>query len=263
MSLTTISQPVSARTCTIVVPCYNEAVRLQPARFTEFLEQDEHVNFLLVNDGSRDDTLAVLRHLEMQHPDRIHVLDQQPNQGKAAAVRNGLLTAMARGDSAYVGFWDADLATPLYVIPLLLDKMLEDPHLEMVFGSRVRLLGHAIHRRPVRHYLGRIFATVVSTLLRMPIYDTQCGAKLFRITPHLRQILELPFQSRWIFDVEIIARFLAIHHRDTAYVCHVIYEKALPSWEDVAGSKVGPLDFFKAFYELMRIEKAYLRTPRK
>ena len=256
-------ESISARTCTIVVPCYNEALRLQPHRFHEFLAQDEHVNFLLVNDGSRDSTLSVLRQLEIQHPERIHVLDQQPNQGKAAAVRNGLLTAIARSDSAYVGFWDADLATPLWVIPQLLDKMLEDPHLEMVFGSRVRLLGHAIHRKPVRHYLGRIFATVVSTLLRMPIYDTQCGAKLFRITLQFRQILEVPFQSRWIFDVEIIARFLAIHHRDTAYVCNVIYEKALPVWEDVAGSKVGPLDFFKAFYELMRIERAYLRTPRR
>lgn len=250
------------RTCTIVVPCYNEAVRLQPERFHEFLAQDDHVNFMLVNDGSRDDTIAVLRRLEGRHPERIHVVDQQPNQGKAAAVRNGMLAAMARNDSTYVGFWDADLATPLYVIPQLLDKMLEDAHLEMVFGSRVRLLGHAIHRKPVRHYLGRIFATVVSTLLRMPIYDTQCGAKLFRITPTLRLILAEPFLSRWIFDVEIIARFLAVHDRNTAQACNVIYEKALPEWEDVAGSKVGPLDFFKAFYELMRIEKAYLRTPR-
>src|SRR6202167_4309847 len=177
----------------VVVPCYNEAARLQPLRFSEFLAEDRQVHFLFVNDGSRDATLSVLETLRAKHPDRIQVLDKQPNGGKAEAVRSGMLAAIALEGVAVTGFWDADLATPLDVIPQLLNRLVEDPDLQMIFGSRVRLLGHAIHRKPLRHYLGRIFATAVSTILALPIYDTQCGAKLFRVTPELKSILAAPF----------------------------------------------------------------------
>ena len=165
-----------AARCVVVVPCYNEAARLQPLRFSEFLAEDQQVDFLFVNDGSRDATLSVLEALRKKHPDRIRVLDKQPNGGKAEAVRTGMLAAIALEGVAVTGFWDADLATPLNVIPQLLTRLIEDPDLQMIFGSRVRLLGHAIHRKPIRHYLGRFFATAVSIILALPIYDTQCGA---------------------------------------------------------------------------------------
>lgn len=248
--------------CVVVVPCYNEAARLQPLSFSEFLAEDQQVDFLFVNDGSSDATLSVLEALRSKHPERIHVLDKQPNGGKAEAVRSGMLAAIDLEGVAVTGFWDADLATPLDVIPELLNRLIEDPALEMIFGSRVRLLGHAIHRKPLRHYLGRCFATAVSIILELPIYDTQCGAKLFRITPDFRSLLASPFQSRWIFDVEIIARFMALHNKDASFADRAIYENPLPRWEDVAGSKVGPLDFFTAFYELMKIRRTFHRTMR-
>ncbi len=248
--------------CVVVVPCYNEAARLQPFLFSEFLAEDQQVEFLFVNDGSTDPTLSVLDALRTKHPERIHVLDKQPNGGKAEAVRAGMLAAIALEDVVVTGFWDADLATPLSVIPRLLNRLIEDPDLEMIFGSRVRLLGHFIHRRAIRHYLGRFFATAVSIMLELPIYDTQCGAKLFRVTPVLKSILASPFQSRWIFDVEIIARFMALHNKDASFADRAIYEYALPRWEDVAGSKVRPLDFFTAFYELMKIRRSFRRTTR-
>jgi len=251
-----------ATRCVVVVPCYNEAARLQPLLFSEFLAEEQQVDFLFVNDGSTDATLDVLDTLWKKHPDRIRVLDKQPNGGKAEAVRSGMLAAIALEGVAVTGFWDADLATPLNVIPQLLTRLIEDPDLEMIFGSRVRLLGHFIHRRALRHYLGRMFATAVSIILALPIYDTQCGAKLFRVTPVLKSILASPFQSRWIFDVEIIARFMALHNKDASFADRAIYENPLPRWEDVAGSKVGPLGFFIALYELMKIRRTFRRTTR-
>jgi dolichyl-phosphate beta-glucosyltransferase len=248
--------------CVVVVPCYNEAARLQPDRFSAFLAEDQQVNFLFVNDGSKDSTLAVLEALRAKHPGRVEILDKPVNGGKAEAVRSGMLQAIASHRAVITGFWDADLATPLCVIPRLMVKLVEEPGLEMIFGSRVRLLGHAIHRQTIRHYLGRCFATAVSVVLGLPVYDTQCGAKLFRITPALSVILASPFLSRWIFDVEIIARFLAIHNKHGSYVFNAIYEHPLPRWEDVAGSKVRPTDFFVAFYELIKIRKAFLQATR-
>ncbi len=129
----------------------------------------------------------------------------------------------------------------------------------MVFGARVRLLGRKIERRPIRHYLGRVFASLASMVLQLPIYDTQCGAKLFRVTPDLLEVLDLPFESRWIFDVEIIARFLTLHRMDTDFGKRAIYESPLHQWEDVAGSKVKMFDFVTSFWELIRIRFKYLR----
>jgi hypothetical protein len=129
----------------------------------------------------------------------------------------------------------------------------------MVFGSRVKLLGRRIVRKPHRHYLGRIFATVVSNVLRLPVYDTQCGAKLFRRTSQLAVVLQNPFRSRWIFDVEILARF--IHTCGIEYVKNSVYEYPLAEWCDIGGSKVKPGDFLKALGDLLRIWNDNLRSP--
>ncbi|MCU1321257.1 MAG: glycosyl transferase [Acidobacteriaceae bacterium] len=240
----------------MVVPCYNEAARLRTDHFVEFLKSNSEVRFIFVNDGSSDGTLTILQTLAATDPERIIVLDQQPNAGKAEAVRAGML--LGATGSSVVGFWDADLATPLNALPELLHQLQRNPLLEMVFGARVRLLGRRIERRPMRHYLGRVFASVVSVMLQLPIYDTQCGAKLFRVTPDLLQVLDLPFESRWIFDVEIIARFLVLHRSDPDFGKRAIYESPLHQWEDVAGSKVKMSDFVTSFWELIRIRARYL-----
>ena len=245
--------------CTVVVPCYNEEARLPVARFQAFLSQTEGIRFLFVNDGSRDGTLAMLEELAAGYGDRVAVLDKQPNGGKAEAVRVGMAQAIAEGESAYVGFWDADLATPLDAIPDFLSHMAVRPQIEMVFGARVALLGRHIERKPMRHYLGRAFATLASMMLRLPIYDTQCGAKIFRVTPDFSAVVAQPFQSRWIFDVEIIARFLDLHPNDVLHVRNVIYEFPLREWRDVGGSKVRSVDFFLALGELLRIRRRYFR----
>ena len=240
---------------TVVVPCFNEAARLKVDSFLEFLAGNSGVRFLFVNDGSSDETLILLQGLARLNPEQVMVLDLQPNSGKAEAVRVGMLRAA--DESLVVGFWDADLATPLDALPELLSQLLNDQALEMVFGARVRLLGRQIERRATRHYVGRVFASLASLLLHLPIYDTQCGAKLFRVSSSLLEVMSQPFETRWIFDVEIIARFLALHRKEREYGKRAIYEYPLKRWNDVAGSKVKLLDFIFSFWDLIRIGIKY------
>jgi len=246
-----------ARAC-VVIPCFDEERRLRPERFLDFVCAHPDVDFVLVNDGSRDGTLAVLESLAREASGRFRVIDQQPNAGKAEAVRRGMRAGFESG-AAYVGYWDADLATPLAAIPEFVTLLDERPDLDLVLGARVKLLGRSVERLSARHYIGRIFATAVSIALRLAVYDTQCGAKLFRVTPEVRALFEQPFLSRWIFDVEILARWIAARRGEGgAPLESALYELPLREWRDVAGSKLTPADFARAALELLRIERTYL-----
>ena len=242
--------------CCVVVPCYNEGQRLHPEAFISFAAEMQGIVFVFVNDGSTDNTLSVLQYLTKQLGSAASVLDLERNCGKAEAVRRGLLHAINDLNAHAIGFWDADLATPLSAIPELLNH-LNVESTQMVFGARVKLLGRNIQRKANRHYLGRVFATAVSVLLKVPVYDTQCGAKLFRVTPVLIRILKQPFHSRWIFDVEILARY-TYFNKSGPGLCDCVYEYPLTTWTDVAGSKVRPKDFIQAFVDLIGIYRRYL-----
>ena len=214
---------------------------------------------MFVNDGSRDQTLQVLQQLCRGYEDRASILSNDRNRGKAEAVRSGIVHALGTFSPEAVGYWDADLATPLEALRSLLAVLDERPNLEMVFGSRVKLLGRHVERRAVRHYLGRVFATVISVMLQLPIYDSQCGAKLFRANEDCRRVFADPFLTRWVFDVEILARYLNLYGRDPKRLEQAIYEYPLEKWVDVAGSKLGPADFVKAIGDILRIRRHYLR----
>jgi len=239
----------------IVVPCYNEAERLATDEFRRFVRRYPDVSFLFVDDGSRDHTRSVLEGLRDADPSHFAVLSLAQNGGKAEAVRRGMLHVLADGalgNVGYAGYWDADLATPLTEIPRFVEVLSSSQVCEVCFGSRVRLLGRAIERRALRHYLGRLFATAASVVLSLAVYDTQCGAKLFRATPALRGLFEAPFCVNWTFDVELIAR-MRMHGDLSRDVAERIYELPLNKWRDVAGSKVKPLDFARGLGELLRI----------
>jgi glycosyltransferase involved in cell wall biosynthesis len=192
----------------------------------------------------------------------VHDLPQ--NGGKAEAVRAGMLRALDSG-GRYVGFWDADLATPLAEIPRFVEALETEPGRDICFGSRVRLLGRVIERKPVRHYLGRLFATVASYVLDLAVYDTQCGAKLFRVSDQARALFDEPFCVNWTFDVEIIARLqsLLADAPSTPDAGTRIYELPLREWRDIAGSKVRPTDFLRGLVETLRIYHKYGRGGRK
>jgi len=232
----------------LVVPCYNEAHRLDTDAFRNFKLDGHQIEFLFVNDGSTDSTLQTLQSIGAT------IVNLEKNSGKAEAVRRGMLAAIERGPD-YAGFWDADLATPLSELHGFLEIMETRSAIDMVFGARVRLLGRDISRRPSRHYFGRVGATLISSSLGLAVYDTQCGAKLFRVSPTLRAVFATPFLSRWIFDVEIIARFVQLCGRDR--VAQALYEYPVTQWHDVKGSKVKSRDFARALHDLWKIHRAY------
>lgn len=227
-------------------------------RFRDFLAANQTKRVLFVDDGSRDRTGDVLEQVCCGYEDRAGILRNDRNKGKAEAVRLGINYVLNKFQQDIVGYWDADLATPLDSVGRFLAVLDDHPRIEMVFGSRIKLLGRQVQRRELRHYLGRIFATIVSTMLRLPIYDTQCGAKLFRVDENLRRVFAEPFLSKWVFDVEIIARYQKIRPHNSHLLEEAIYEYPLEVWIDIADSKVRPIDFFRAFADILKIKRKYL-----
>jgi dolichyl-phosphate beta-glucosyltransferase len=244
---------------TIVVPCYNEAQRLDLDALRTFARRNGSVKFLLVNDGSHDRTQSILEQLAYSNSLQFDVLNLAENCGKAEAVRRGMLAALA-ADPTFVGYWDADWATPLAAIPEFVAVLQRCPKIMLVMGVRLPLLGHDICRRPLRRWLGRIFARITAVVIGIGSQDTQCGAKLFRVTPEVQAMFSQPFGSRWIFDVELLARLMCLR-RDTAETpaAASIYELPLDAWEDVKGSKLKRGDFVKAVAELASIWWRYFR----
>jgi glycosyltransferase involved in cell wall biosynthesis len=237
----------------MVVPCYNEADRLDTQRIAAFVRRFPAVSILFVNDGSTDRTASVLEELCRDTP-RCSVLALSSNAGKGEAVRLGMLDAFSRGFPK-VAYWDADLAIPPEVVLDFARLLSERERFLAVIGSRVQLMGRVITRRPSRHYLGRVFATAASLVTGMPVYDTQCGAKLFRADDAVRQIFATPFLSRWIFDVEILARLA--RNTGTSGSDVPVYECPLEFWRDVPGSKVGWKAYPRAAFELLELWQQY------
>ncbi len=248
----------------VVVPCFNEARRLDAGAFRRFLAAHSELRLLFVNDGSTDATQSVLEELAAITEGRAEVLALPVNAGKAEAVRQGIERA-CQARPEFVGYWDADLATPLTEIEAFRDELRRRPELVAVIGSRVRRLGAEVERRAARHYLGRIFATVASLVLDLAVYDTQCGAKLFRTSEEVASAFASPFVSRWIFDVEVLARLVAYRrqHGGTP-LARAVLEHPLRVWRDVAGSKLSARHMVGAFVDLMRIRRRYAsgRWPR-
>jgi dolichyl-phosphate beta-glucosyltransferase len=219
----------------VVIPCFNEARRLDVGALAACT--DAGVDVLVVDDGSTDDTAA-----------RVEAAGYRvlrcPHRGKGEAVRAGLLVAAEAG-ADIAGWLDADFATPPSEWLRLLAVLTEDPSLRVVLGSRVAHLGARIERRPVRHYLGRVFATAASLTLGLPVYDTQCGAKVLRLDDTVRSCLTTPLTTTWAFDVELLQRLL---HAGVAP--GALREVPLSTWRDVAGGRLGPGGMVRGALEL-------------
>ncbi len=242
----------------IVIPCYNEEQRLDAERILGLPQADPQLHLFLVDDGSRDGTRQLLHRIRDQLPAQVHVVALDVNGGKGEAVRQGLLNALGSG-CEIVAYLDADLSTPPEeLLRLLAVRQQED--CSVLIAARVGLLGRGIERTTLRHYLGRLFATAASLALGLSVYDTQCGAKLFRRTPALERALTQPFHSRWAFDVELLAR---LTRGSDALPVDSIWEEPLMVWRDVPGSKLTPRHMVRAGLDLSEIAWRVRHPKRK
>ena len=239
----------------LVIPCYNEFERFSSQPILDYCEKNINLDICLVNDGSTDQTIELLRKVHIVDKNRFHLLDLSNNVGKAEAVRQGinyLLKKTNRYD--YLGYIDADLSAPITEVNHLLSFCNGNFTHNLIMGSRVKRMGAKIERSVARHYLGRAFATVSGILLKLPFYDTQCGLKLIKSESCI-VIFGTPFLSKWLFDVEIIARISKQYGMDIAK--KEILEVPLNNWIEVDGSKIKLRDMFVVPIQLIRIYFAY------
>lgn len=248
----------------IVIPCYNEASRLKLSDYQSFIEKNPKYTLCFVNDGSTDDTLNVLKgfqkklmslHRGMETQLLIH--DMPQNGGKAAAVRAGVNYLIENTNIQNVGFVDADLATGFDDYMNLVDT-LENKKLDAVLGSRKLDAGLDMERSAFRQAASFAFGKFINGIIGLDIKDTQCGAKVFSRNI-AQKVFKDSFQSKWLFDVEILIRIK--NHFGKNRAMNFINEVALNKWEEVEGSKITFRDSIQFPIQLCQIAYDYNIRP--
>ncbi|MTB52180.1 glycosyltransferase [Lewinella sp. W8] len=243
----------------IVIPCYNEAKRLRFDAFAEFLNNNAPFQLCFVNDGSTDSTLEELQQFQQLYPERVIVHDMPRNRGKAEAVRAGTLRLVADPKIHNVGFMDADLSTSFEDYATLVD-ILRSPTgpKKLVFGSRKISEDSKVDRSLFRTIASGVAGTMIRAILRLPVQDTQCGAKVFD-ADLARSCFRQGFVTRWLFDVELFIRARKQYGRRN--IMYRIHEQPLREWVHVEGSKLTLKDSVMIPVQLMKIFLAYDLRP--
>lgn len=185
---------------TIVVPAYNEAARIGATLEQMLAWLDQHAptaQIIVVDDGSRDDTAAVVRARAASEP-RLRVERLPVNRGKGAAVRRGVELAQ----SEWLLFSDADLSTPIE--ELLKLRQAVGAGAQIAIASRDRPDSDITRHQPAyREAMGRTFNALVQAMALPGFADTQCGFKLFS-TEAARRCFGRMTIERFAFDVEVL-----------------------------------------------------------
>lgn len=228
-------------TYSIVIPAYNESVRLRPtlhALLRHIQEQHWDAEILVVNDGSTDDTAQIVREYGKLHP-QILLVENPGNRGKGYSVRNGMLHA--RGDICL--FSDADLSSPITEAQKLFEAIGRGA--DIAIGSRWLRTELQTERQPLyRQAFGRIFNLALRGILGLRFADTQCGFKAFR-RDAAQRIFPLQRIERWGFDPEIL--FLARR-------AGLRVEEVPVLWAHSEGTRLNPFrDGLRMFLEVARI----------
>lgn len=241
-------------TVAVVVPCFNEALRWSDDYWTDILQVPDF-RILFVDDGSSDATRA--RAEATVAGTSSEVLRLSINAGKAEAVRTGMRHLLERDDVSVVGYLDADGAFNREDIEALMvayRQKVTGGDFEAAWSSRVALAGRDIARSGSRHYIGRLVATFVSLGYGQIPYDTQSGYKLFQPSEQLKTCLAEPFRTRWLFELELLARWQGMTGNQLR-----VWEEPLQYWHDVPGSKITGKESLRVIKELLSVKREQRR----
>ena len=123
----------------MVIPCYNEATRLQVSTFKAFICMRPAVRFLFVDDGSTDRTWQVLEGCIRTIPSTLPSITMLRTEARLRPYVRGSCAPLRPVQS--MGYWDADLATPLDTLVAFCELLETHPDIEMVFGARCSCWG--------------------------------------------------------------------------------------------------------------------------
>ncbi|MDA9016072.1 glycosyltransferase [Flavobacteriaceae bacterium] len=236
----------------IIVPCFNEAKRIPLVDFETFLSHYPKVTLYFVNDGSTDETAAVIASFQKRQLEKVHLLNLHQNLGKGNAVRQGMLHALDNKGCDTFAYLDADLSTSLEECNHLAEQIKDLK--QFVFGSRIKKIDNSIERKFFRFIIGRVIATAISKVLNLAVYDTQCGCKIFT-KKTAKLAFGAPFISTWLFDVELFFRLK--NHFGTSDFKTISAEVPLKKWRDQGGSKIEWTYGFKMWMDLLKIKRKY------
>jgi len=195
----------TAPALSIIVPSYNEELRLPPSLglIADYIKRSGRTTeVIVVDDGSTDQTVAVAETFRARIPD-LRVVSNGKNRGKGYSVRHG----MQEAHGEIVLFTDADLSAPIEEADKLIAALGE---YDVAIGSRAmdkNLI--SVHESRFREFAGIIFNKIVRIVLWLPFVDTQCGFKAFR-RERCKIIFEQQRIERFGFDPELL--YLARHH---------------------------------------------------
>ena len=237
----------------VVIPCYNEEERLSSAEFKDFAHKNLGYHLCFVNDGSTDNTLAVLQQLKKDNPDNISIYNCKQNGGKAEAVRQGILHLVKDQQLDYIGFLDADLSTDFRDFDDLV-KTIESSDFKIVSGSRIARMGANITKESARKIISMTINLIIQTILGMPFKDTQCGAKVMD-REIASKMFNKKFVTKWLFDVELFMRMKKYYGKSE--VKSMICEQPLKRWIHADGSKLSMKDSVKIVGQLAQIAVHY------
>ena len=217
----------------MIVPCFNEEKRFNIAYWKEIINEIGTVDFLFIDDGSSDSTFMKIK--ELSTLTNCYSQKNDINSGKGKTLNNAFSSAV---DQNYkiIGFIDSDGAFKLADIKRIItlaEQLIFNKKFEAVFSSRINLAGRSIKRKRLRHYISRAIYTILNFIVKMPLYDTQSGFKLYENSLEWRKVFKEEFKTRWFFDIETLTLFRKLHNRDSR-----TWEEPLDNWSDVPGSNL-------------------------
>lgn len=237
----------------VVIPCYNEELRLLGDEFKTFINSNLGYHLCFVNDGSTDKTLEVLEKLRVGNEDHISIYDCEKNGGKAEAVRLGMLHLAKQNQFDYLGFLDADLSTDFADFHDLVTTI-SGSHFKIVSGSRMARMGADITKESARAIISKMINFIIRKTIGMEFNDTQCGAKIMS-----KDVIEKTFQTKfltkWLFDVEIFMRMKKIYGDEETK--KMVCEQPLKRWIHADGSKLSFKDSLKIVFQIGQIAISY------